>query len=126
MAGKGPSISWVRGDSAPKQMTVTQGGAAFDFTGLTNMEIVVNSEDEPTDETNEQFRMPVAIVNAPGTDGIIEFQPVGATPALRKTAAEAYVPGEFFYDLQVDDGATERVTLFLAGDFAVLQDINKQ
>ena len=125
MAGKGPSISYVRADTAPKQMTLTQSGSAFDLTGLTNMEIVVNSEDEPATAANEQFRMPVSIVNAPGTDGVIEFQPAGANVAARKVSSEAYVPGEFFYDLQVDDGAGERVTLFLAGDFVVLQDINK-
>lgn len=125
MAGKGPDLTYTRADTGPKQITLTQGGSAFDLTGLTNMEIVVNSEDEPADVSNEQFRMPVAIANPPGTDGLVDFQPVGASVAARKVQSEAYVPGEFFYDLQVDDAAGERVTLFLGGNFVVQQDINK-
>ena len=125
MAAKGPTISWVRGDTALKSITITQGGNPFDFTGFVNMEIVVNSDEEPADAANEQFRQPVTIQNPPGTDGVIDFQPVGGDVASRKASADAYVPGEYFYDLQADDPAGERVTLFLAGAYNVLQDINK-
>lgn len=125
MAAKGPTISYVRGDTVSKRITVTQAGSAFDFTGLINMEIVVNSDEEPVDTSNEQFRMPVVISNPPGTDGLVDFQPAGGNVAARKTESDAYVPGEYFYDLQADDAAGERFTLFLAGAFNVLQDINK-
>lgn len=125
MAAKGPSITYVRGDTVSKQITVTQGGSAFDFTGFVNMEIVVNSDEEPADVSNEQFRMPVAIANPPGTDGLVDFQPAGANIAARKVESEAYIPESYFYDLQADDPAGERVTLFLAGEFTVAQDINK-
>lgn len=125
MAAKGPTINWVRGDSAPKTLTLTQGGAAFDLTGLVNVEIVVNTDEEPTDDSNEQFRMPCTIATPPGTDGVFDFQPAGGSAAARKTAADAYVPGEYFWDLQADDAAGERVTFFLAGGFNVQQDINK-
>ena len=69
--------------------------------------------------------MPVSIVTPPGTDGVFDFQPAGANAAARKTAADAYVPGEYFWDLQADDAAGERVTFLLAGSFIVQQDINK-
>ncbi len=125
MAAKGPTINWVRGDTAPKTLTLTQGGAPFDLTGLVAVEIVVNSDEEPATDANEQFRMPCTIATPPGTDGVFDFQPAGGNVAARKTAADAYVPGEYFWDLQADDAAGERVTLFLAGSFVVLQDINK-
>jgi len=124
MAGKGPDITYTRGDTVAKQMTLTKAGAAFDLTGLVNMEIVVNSEDEPATAANEQFRMPVTIV-APATNGIVEFQPAGVNVAARKVISDAYVPGDYFYDFQVDDAAGERITLLLAGKFTVQQDINK-
>jgi len=125
MAAKGPTISYVRGDTVPKTMNLTQGGAALDLTGFLNIEIVVNADEEPADTANEQFRMPVTIANPPGTDGVVDFQPAGVNVAARIIESEAYVPGEYFWDLQADDGAGERFTLLLAGAFNVLQDINK-
>ena len=54
-----------------------------------------------------------------------ERQPAGGSAAARKTNADAYVVGEYFWDLQADDAAGERITFLLAGAFTVQQDINK-
>jgi len=124
MAAAGPTISYVRGDTIAFPITLTKSDAAFDVTGLVNIEIVVNSDLDPVDTTDEQFRMPGTIV-VPATDGIIDFQPAGANVAARKVASEAYVPDRYFYDLQADDAAGERVTLLKGGVFIVQQDINK-
>ena len=124
MAAKGPTITYVRADTAPFRLRLTQDGADLDLTGFTNIEIVVNTDEAPADATNEQFRQPGTLTGTP-TDGRIDFQPVGASVAARKIESEAYVPGEFFYDLQADDGAGERVTLLNGGAYNVMQDINK-
>lgn len=124
MAAKGPTINWVRGDTVPKSLTLTQGGAPLDLTGLVSIEIVVNSDEEPATTANEQFRMPCTIV-APATDGVLDFQPAGGSAAARITESDAYVPGEYFWDLQATDPAGEIFTLLLAGSFNVQQDINK-
>lgn len=124
MAAKGPTIKYTRGDTVPHRLHLTQDGADFDLTSFSNIELVVNADEEPADITNEQFRQPGTLTGTP-TEGRIDFQPVGATIGDRKTESEAYVPGEFFYDVQADDAAGERVTLLLAGSFVVLQDINK-
>lgn len=124
MAAKGPKITWTRGDSAPQTMVLTRAGSAVDLTGLNGLEIVVNTEEEPSDATNEQFRMPVTIVGA-ATDGRISFAPAGADPASRITAADAYVVGEYFYDLAGLDQAGDKLTLLNGGEFQVDQDINK-
>jgi len=124
MAAKGPTVTFTRGDTGPYRLHLTQDGADLDLTGFTNIEVVVNSEQEPADATNEQFRQPGTLTATP-TDGRIDFQPVGANVAARKTESDGYVPGEYFYDLQVDDGAGERVTLLNGGDYVVQQDINK-
>lgn len=126
MAAKGPTINYMRGDSAPFTLLLTRDGAAFDLTGFTALELVTNTEENPLTAANEQFRMPGTIVGA-ATDGRISFQPVGATPALRITESEGYVPTEdgYFYDVQGIDAATEKVTLLKGGLLLVGQDINK-
>jgi nitrogen regulatory protein PII len=125
MAAKGPTITYTRGDTAPHRLHLTQDGADLDLTGFTNIEIVVNPNEEPADALAEILRQPGTLTGTP-TDGRIDFQPVGASVAARKTESDAYPPGEYFYDLQVDDGAGERVTLLNGGAFNVAQDINKQ
>lgn len=125
MAAKGPKITYTRGDTAPHRLHLTQDGADLDLTGFLNIEIVVNTEETPVDATNEVLRQPGTLTATP-IDGRIDFQPVGASVAARKTESDAYPPGEYFYDLQVDDGAGERVTLLNGGEFIVAQDINKQ
>jgi hypothetical protein len=62
---------------------------------------------------------------APATDGRISFQPAGIDTAARETEADAYVPGDYFYDLQVRDATGERSTLLNGGNYQVQQDINK-
>lgn len=124
MAAAGPKITWTRGDSQAQTMLLTRDGNPVDLTGLTGMEIVVNSDQEPTDASNEQFRMPVTIVGA-ATDGRISYQPAGAAAGDRITASEAFVVGEYFYDLQALDAGGDKGTLLNGGEFEVDQDINK-
>ena len=124
MAAKGPTITYTRGDTAPHRLHLTVDGADLDLTGFTNIEIVVNSLEEPPDNTTEILRQPGTLTGTP-IDGRIDFQPIGATVAARKIESEAYPPGEYFYDLQVNDAAGERVTLLNGGAFVVQQDINK-
>jgi hypothetical protein len=126
MAAKGPTIRYTRGDTAPFTMVLTRDGVALDLTGFTAIELVTNTEENPADATNEQFRMPVTIV-APATNGRLSFQPAGATQGDRQTASEAYAPTEdgYFYDLQAIDAAGEKATLLKGGVFYVDQDINK-
>ncbi len=125
MAAKGPTITYTRGDTAPFTLVLSKDGSALDLTGFTSIEIVVNTDEDPSDATNEQFRMPGTIV-APATDGRLSFQPAGADVSARETASDAYVPSEdYFYDLQARDAAGERATLLKGGQFIVQQDINK-
>jgi hypothetical protein len=124
MAAKGPDIKYVRGDTAPFTLLLTRDGTALDLTGFTAIEIVVNADDQPGNAANEQFRQPGTIV-APATDGRISFQPAGIDTAARETEADAYVPGDYFYDLQVRDATGERSTLLNGGNYQVQQDINK-
>lgn len=102
-----------RGDTKSIGMTLKDSdGAVIDVTGYT-FSLSVNSDEEPTDVTNELFTSVGVIVDA--ANGKIAF-PVGAT--------EADNVGEFFYDAQLIDTATEKLT-FLRGSFLMTQDIGK-
>jgi hypothetical protein len=122
---KGPDLCYVRGDTAPLTLIFKQSAVAIDLTGYTAIVLTTNTEQDPTDITNQQFQMDGALTATP-TDGTINFKPQGIDESAKRTASEAYpVDAEMFYDVQAIDGTGARVSLIYEGKFDVLQDITK-
>jgi hypothetical protein len=122
----GPDLCYTRGDTAPIVLRLTADGAALDLTGWTSFILTIDPSEEPTGATNNLDAMPGTIQTPPGADGVIGFQPSGADENARRATSEAYVPGEYFYDLQGINPAGNRTTLLKAGGkFTVYQDITK-
>jgi len=105
-----------RGDTAAKGLDFVQEAdtsTAYDLTGLT-LTITGNTEQNPTDTTNQLFSTTMTITDA--TAGEAEF-------AL--TASEADItPGTYWFDVQAADGSSLLTTIH-KGRFKVTQDISK-
>ena len=121
---KGPDICYVRGDTATLTLNFTRSGSPENLTGFTSWLLTVNASDEPADVSEQQFQLD-GVFATDGSDGAVDFLPQGVDENARRTASEAYTPGDFFYDVQADDASGRRVTLLLGGKFEVKQDINK-
>lgn len=125
---KGPDLCYVRGDTQPLTLIFKRAGVVVNLSGFTNFELTTNTDQDPTDNSNEQFKM-AGSFTTDGTDGSIDFEPIGLGlngEAEKRTASELYNPTlEMFYDVQADDGTGRRSTLVYEGKFDVLQDINK-
>lgn len=125
---KGPNLCYVRGDTQPLTLIFKRAAVAVDLSGFTGFVLTTNLDQDPTDVTNEQFKM-AGTFTTDGTDGSIDFEPIGLGlngEAEKRTASELYdVDAEMFYDVQADDGTGRRSTLVYEGKFDVLQDINK-
>ncbi len=107
------TLTRKRGDTKSIGMTLKDSdGAVIDVTGYT-FSLSVNSDEEPLNTANELFTSVGTIVDGP--NGKISF-PV--------SVSDADNVGEFFYDAQLIDTATEKLT-FLRGSFLMTQDIGK-
>jgi hypothetical protein len=122
---KGPDLCFTRGDTAPIVLRLTADSVALDFTGWTAFVLTIDPSEEPTDALNNVDAMP-GTIRAPDTDGVLEFVPSGIDETAKRATSEAYVPGDFFYDVQGINPAGNRTTLLAAGGkFTILQDITK-
>lgn len=108
------TIVFARGDTQNITITLTDAetGAAFDLTGY-SATLTVNSEQNPSDVTNELFSVAGSI--ATPTNGEITFKP--------SSTDTDQTPADHYYDLQLD-GNGNRITV-LKGIFKIVQDINK-
>lgn len=107
------ALTRKRGDTKSIGMTLKDSdGAVINVTGYT-FSLSVNSDEEPLNTDNELFTSVGVLVDA--VNGKISF-PVGSS--------EADNVGEFYYDAQLIDTATEKLT-FLRGAFLMTQDIGK-
>lgn len=125
MSSKGPNLTYSRGDTGPVQLAVTVDDAAYDFTGWTDFKLTIDPREEPEDATQNVDTM-VGGFASDGSDGRLEFLPSGASENDKRTNSEAWVPGEYFYDVQAIDPNGRRRTVFRAGGrFTILQDVTK-
>jgi hypothetical protein len=109
------NIVKVRGDTKRHIFVLSNSETEeiLNVSGWTEMEMVVNSEKSPTDDTNEQERM-TGIFSTDGADGEIGFIPSGTLPI-----------GKYYYDIQVIDDNGEKYTP-IKGSYKIIQDINKE
>lgn len=105
----------ARGDSPIIPVTVRNlDGTIRDVTGSSSV-MTVDPEPDPADALNNLFSVAGAI-QAPGTDGRIDFQPTEVNLDL--------TPDTYFYDIEVLFATGERRTV-LEGKFVVTQDKSK-
>lgn len=107
------NINYARGDDIPIEFTIEDNSVAQDVTGFT-FEFAVNTERNPTDASNEQFRL-TAVLTDP-SNGVIEFRP--------STVNTDLAPAVYYYDLQQIDTGGFKHTLHKS-TFTISQDINK-
>lgn len=128
MAGvipKGPDLCYVRADTLPLTMNFTRSGVGEDWTGWTNFQLTVNIDEDPADASGQQLQMDGTPITPPDPNGAIDWEPEGIDEAAKRVTSEAYVPGDYFYDVQADDPTGRRATILKGGNFTVVQDINK-
>lgn len=108
------TITRYRGDTVADKVTVTDSaGVVVNITGFSFL-LTVNKEKEPASTSNQLFQVAGVITNAPA--GMVEFSP---------TANQAnQVPGKYYYDVQMTDGAG-RIQTILFGRYVIKQDITK-
>lgn len=114
----GPDLEYTRGDTAPLRVTFTRKGSPIDLTGYTGLVLTVNTELNPTDNTNEQAALTGTLTGTP-TDGIVDFEPAD------QVTSDAFVPAAgLWYDIQGVDAGGRKATLG-KGPFTINQDITK-
>lgn len=102
-----------RGDTAPWEFVVKEGGAVKDITGFT-YKLTVDPIEDPTGAGNNLFEL-IGTVSV-GTDGVVTFS--------LSLAQSDTTPAVYFYDLQQIDGASAIRTI-AKGKFEFKQDITK-
>ena len=104
-----------RGDSFPITMTLRDSETLepIDLTGYSAL-MTVNSEQFPTDASNQLWQTAGAL-DADPTTGIVVF-----TPSTSDTDQD---PGTYFYDVQITNGVTIRTVVKSTLD--IKQDITK-
>lgn len=114
----GPDLKYTRGDIAPFGITFTRGGSALDLTGFTNFLLTINTDPNPTDQTNEVEQFTGTLDPDP-TTGRVSFAPPN------QAASDALpILEEAFYDVQWDNAASQKQTP-IKGNFRIDQDITK-
>lgn len=106
-------IAYRRGDTKPLQFSAFDVNGEADITGFTFL-MTVNTEKNPTDDTNEVFQMIGEIVQV--NPGILEFPPA---PGDTDIAIQTY-----YYDIQVTDDQS-KIHTPVTGKFKITQDITK-
>lgn len=113
------TIIRYRGDTAADRFTITRrltptaDPTAVDITGCTFI-LTVNSDENPTDDTDQLFALTGAITGA--VAGEVEFAP-DATEADQP-------PGNYYYDVQMID-ANGAILTVDKGRYRFKQDITK-
>jgi hypothetical protein len=111
------NLDYRRGDSRAIVFVLTSKdtGLPLDLTGYTSPVLAVNSDQEPTDITNQKFTVAGAI-DADPTTGRVSFTPT--------TTNSDQTPSTYYYDAQILDAASGKLT-FVQGEFNITQDIAK-
>lgn len=110
-------ICWARGDSSARGFTIKDSSVSpsvpIDITGF-SFKLTVNSEKDPTNQTNEIFSVVGTIVDGP--NGKVSFAP---------SSTETNVaPGPYYYDIeQTDLGGL--ISTLIKGKCKIIQDITK-
>lgn len=110
------AFTMYRGDTAPIGLSFVQKEdptQAYDLSGLT-LTITANTQQNPTDDTNELWSVAMTITSAVG--GLAEF-------SLNATQADMS-PGTYYFDVASVNGSSQKKTIY-KGAFKVLQDIGK-
>ena len=109
------AITRRRGDTYADEITVTSltTGAPIDITGYT-FTMTLDPEKAPATAANNVYSIPGTIIDGPA--GRVEFAP---------SALQAdQMPGVFYYDIQMVDGAGRKRTIAL-DKYTYTQDITK-
>lgn len=97
-------IDWRRGDSFPITLTVNDSdGNPIDLTGYT-FKLTVNSEQDPTDTTNQQFQ----VVGVVDLDQVTNKGKVSFTPTASDTDLDK---ATYFYDVEMTDTSSHIRTI---------------
>lgn len=112
----GPQIKYYCNDDKAVILTLKDKSSkdAIDLTGKT-VKVTVNSEENPTDTTNQLFSLAATILSATG--GRISVAP--------SKAQSAQTPGTYYYDVQITTTATSVVDTAGKGEWVFIQDITK-
>lgn len=107
-------ITRKRGDTYADEFIIKSKatGLPLDITGYSFV-LTVDPEKEPADAANNKYALTGTIVDAEA--GRVEFAP---------TALQADLVGNFFFDVQMIDGAGRKRTID-AGKYVYKQDISK-
>lgn len=107
-------ITRMRGDTYADEFTIKSKKTKrpIDITGYT-FTLTLDSRQNPTDETTKLYQLTGTIIDGPS--GRVEFAP---------SAVQADRVGDFFYDVQMVDGATRKRTVVKA-KYKFKQDITK-
>lgn len=109
------AIKRRRGDTYADEIIVKSKttGLPIDIAGYTFV-LTVDTRKEPTDETTQVYQLTGTIIGA-STAGRVAFAP---------TAEQADQIGEFYFDVQMTDGAGRKRTIVL-NKYTYTQDISK-
>jgi hypothetical protein len=111
-----------RGDTYAQTFQFLVDGTGHDITGDT-LELAVNSEENPTDTTNQLFLM----TTSGGSPELVILGSADGTFTVAPNATNAdQTPATYYYDLQWTDtvGTGEKRTI-MRGKWIVVQDITK-
>lgn len=108
------AIVRYRGDTVADEFTIKDAtGAVVDITGY-SFRLTVNTLKAPPDTSTQLYTLTGTITNGPG--GIVEFAP---------TVLESdQVPGKYYFDVQMTDGAG-RIQTIHVGTYTYKQDLSK-
>jgi hypothetical protein len=107
-------LCFQRGDTLPWTFTIKDSaGAAVNITGFSFL-LTVDPSPEPTTSANNLFQL-TGTITFP-LSGIVQFE-------MSSVQADQ-VPGEYYFDLQMTDGAAKKRTV-AKGKFVFEQDITK-
>jgi len=111
------AFTLFRGDTAAKKFIIRSAigdRAVVDLTGMT-LTIAADPDGAQTGEANQIFKKTMTITDA--VNGLVEF-------SLEVADWVGVAAGDYFFDIQAVDGASEIQTL-VKGRFRIVQDINK-
>lgn len=108
------NITRKRGDTYADELTLTSSstGLPIDITGYSFL-MTLDSRQSPDDETTQVYQVTGSILS--GVNGRVEFAP---------TAMQTDRVGDFYYDVQMVDGAGRKRTI-VSGKYKYVQDITK-
>ena len=108
------TITRRRGDTYADLITVTDStGAPIDITGY-SFKMTLDPEKSPATAANNLYQITGTIIDGPA--GRVEFAP--------STVQADQVPGAYYYDVQMIDGAG-RIRTIALDKYAYTQDITK-